>query len=266
MSDNKVDLFDNIKDLGFDNLAGVSIYVNNEVNKQSNIKVVKEFNPAEMLYDKKIECPVCNKEITVRTVKSRGVHLLSQDTDFMPIYSEPNPLLYDIWMCTCCGYTALPSRFNTIGYRNIALVKEKITARWKFNKTYPTVYTPEIAIEMYQMALLNALIIQAKDSEKAIICLKLSWLYRLINDKENEKKFQLQVQQGFIKALENEYFPVFGMDETCIEYLIGEIYRRLGDNTNALLWYGRVISSRQAKPKIKDLARDQKDVISRLQR
>jgi uncharacterized protein (DUF2225 family) len=121
------------------------------------------------------------------------------------------------------------------------------------------------AIETHQMALLNAVTIQAKDSDKAMICLKLSWLYRIKNDEQREKKFQQHAQLGFTKALESERFPVFGLDETSLEYLIGEIYRRLGDNSNALLWFSKVLSSREAKSKIKDMARNQKDAINKLQ-
>ena len=258
-------LFDNLKDLGFDNLENVSLYINRENTAQSNIKLVKNSSPADFLYDRKVVCPVCNKDIRIRSVKTSGIRIVSRDTDFMTIYGEPNPIFYDAWMCVCCGYTALSSRFNTINNKQITQVKQSITSKWKFNKIYPPVYTVENAIEMHQMALLNAVTIQARDSEKAMICLKLSWLYRMKNDEKNEKKFQYHAQLGFSKALEYERFPIFGLDENSLEYLIGELYRRQGDNTNALLWFSKVLGSRQAKSRIKDMARNQKEVIHNLQ-
>ena len=258
-------LFDNLKDLGFDNLEDVSLYINKENNSNSNVKLVNHASPADFVYERKVVCPVCNKDIRIKSVKTSGIRIVSRETDFMTIYNDPNPLFYDAWMCTCCGYTALQSRFNSINDKQIKLVKEKVTSKWSLKKAYPTVLTVDNAIEMHQMALLNAVTILARDSEKAMICLKLSWLYRLKNDEQNEKKFQYHSQLGFIKALEHERFPIFGLDETSLEYLIGEIYRRLGDNSNALLWFSRVLSSRQAKTKIKDMARNQKDAIHNLQ-
>lgn len=258
-------LFDNLKELGFDNLEKISLYVSRESAAQNNIKLVKNSSPADFLYDRKVVCPVCNKDIKIRAVKTSGIRVVSRDTDFMTVYGEPNPLFYDAWMCVLCGYTALSSRFNAITSKQISQVKQGITSRWKFNKTYPQVYTVANAIEMHQMALLNAVTIQARDSEKAMLCLKLSWLYRMKNDEQNEKKFQYHAQLGFTKALEYERFPIFGMDENSLEYLIGELHRRLGDNSNALLWFSKVLASREAKSKIKDMARNQKDVIHNLQ-
>jgi len=59
-----------------------------------------------------------------------------------------------------------------------------------------------------------------KDSEKAMICVKIAWLYRLKNDRENEKKFLYPALQGLIKAYEYELLPVAGMDGPSLEYLI----------------------------------------------
>lgn len=260
VEDNTYNLFDHLKDLGFDNLSEILLYEDKKDTK-SGMKTVKKTSPADYVYERKLTCPVCNTEIQIKAVKSSGVRVISRDTDFMTLYQEPNPSFYDAWLCSACGYTALSSRFNAINSRQISLVKRNITPQWKLNKTYPTVFTVDDAIEMHQMALLNAVAIGTKDSEKAMICLKLSWLCRIKNDPVNEKKFQVHAQQGLIRALEHEYFPVFGLDENTVEYLVGEIYRRLGDNTNALMWFSRVLSSRQAKSRIKDMARDQKDAI-----
>ena len=44
-------------------------------------------------------------------------------------------------------------------------------------------------------------------------------------------------------------------------YLIGELYRRTGNNEEALLWFGNVIISRNAPFRIKEKARDMKELI-----
>ncbi len=265
MAENNSGLFDNLKDLGFNDLNNISLYTNKDENTKSNIRFVKKSSPADFVYERKVVCPVCNKDIRIKSVKTSGIRVISRETDFMTIYDEPNPLFYDAWMCLRCGYTALSSKFNTITDKQITLVKQNITSKWNCNKSYPTVYTVDNAIEAHQMALLNTVTIQAKDSDKAMICLKLSWLYRIKHDEHGEKKFQQHALLGFINALENERFPVFGLDETSLEYLIGEIYRRLGDNSNALLWFSKVLGSREAKSRIKDMARNQKDTINKLQ-
>ncbi|WDU84426.1 DUF2225 domain-containing protein [Caloramator sp. Dgby_cultured_2] len=66
---------------------------------------------------------------------------------------------------------------------------------------------------------------------------------------------------GFKEAFEKESFPICNLDQHTLMYLIGEIARRLGKNDEALLWFGKVIVSRSVKPRIKDMAREQKELI-----
>ncbi|MCX7711299.1 MAG: DUF2225 domain-containing protein [Clostridia bacterium] len=256
------DLFNNLKSLGFDNLSEVDLY--KAETKQTEIKSVSRTSPADFLFDRKIECPCCGKQTTVRAVKSSGVRVISRDTDFMTYYQDPNPMLYDAWVCIFCGYAALSSKFSVISDRQIRLIKENITSKWTSSKKYPAVYDIDTAIEMHQLALLNCVVKMGKDSEKAYTCLKIAWLYRLKKDDANEFKFLLQAQKGFVLTLEKEVFPVVGLDEESMEYLIGELFRRLDSDSEALKWFSRVLCNPKAKAKIKDMARDQRDLINKL--
>lgn len=255
-------LFGNLTNFGFDNLGSISLYKKDE-NTQNNNKQCKtsESSPADSVFDRKVVCPVCDHKFTVRAVKTSSIRVLSRDTDFMMYYREPNPMFYDVWVCHQCGYAALSNKFNTILDKQKKLIKDNISNKWNCNKKYPDLYNEDIAIEMHQLALLNAVVKMARDSEKAMICLKLAWLYRLKKDTEREQTFLSQALKGFELAFGKEAFPIAGMDEATVKYLIGEIYRRVGDKSNALLWFSRVLSDRQAKPKVKDMARDQKDII-----
>ena len=253
--------FSNLKEYGFDNITDISIYQDEEEDtkrrKQSSTPSV-----TDSTYDKKLVCPVCNREITVKAVKSSSIRVLSKDSDFMVYYGEPNPMFYDAILCVYCGYAALSTRFKMVGDKQVKLIKENISYKWNFNKTYPQIYDADTAIELHQLALLNCIVKKARLSEKALTCLRLAWLYRLKKDKINENKFLYQALQGFMKALEKEVPPIAGLDESSVEYLIGELYRRLEDNKSAIIWFSRVLGNRKAKPKIKDMARDQKDAIN----
>jgi uncharacterized protein len=255
-------LFFGLADLGFDDLDNISLYNKTEKEKESEKQTnLRQSSPLDFVYERKAECPVCYKQISIPTVKTSGIRILSRDTDFMTYYQEPNPMFYEAWLCKSCGYAALSSRFETITGTQRKLVRDKISSKWKFNKSYPLLFDVETAIEIHQIALLNAVIKMGRDSEKALICLKIAWLYRLKNEPENEKKFLSQALTGFINTYEKESFPIAGMDEATIQYLIGELYRRLGDNSNALLWFGKTLIDRKAKDRIKNMARNQKDRI-----
>jgi uncharacterized protein (DUF2225 family) len=59
----------------------------------------------------------------------------------------------------------------------------------------------------------------------------------------------------------NEDFPIYGMDKFTTMYLIGELNRRTNNLSVANLWFSKIITSANAPQKIKDLARDQRDLI-----
>jgi uncharacterized protein (DUF2225 family) len=253
------DLFNNLKFLNLDGLSGIELYQSeqkNSIKKEQNRPATTDY-----LFDRKVICPVCSNHTNVRAVKSNGIRVISRDTDFMTHYEEPNPMLYDVWVCSSCGYAAISSRFNSITDKQAKLIQENITSKWDKNKKYPQVYNIDTALETHQLALLNAVVRMAKDSEKALICLKLAWLYRLKNDCPNENKFLSHAQEGFILALEKESPPIAGLNDESCEYLIGELHRRLGNNSEALKWFSKVLCNPKAKQKIKDMARDQKDLI-----
>ena len=254
-------LFDSLSNLGLGDLGSIPLYASAETPGQKAVEVTKQSTPEDYLFERKVECPVCYKQILIPSVKISGIRVLERDSDFMLYYGEPNPTFYEAWVCTACGYAALSSRFTALTDKQKKQIRDAISSRWNPDKTYPLLHTADIAIEKHQLALLNTVVKSGKDSEKAMICLKIAWLYRLKKDSPNELKFMDQALRGFIKALENEFAPIAGLDEPSLEYLIGELFRRLGDPSNALFWFSRVITNRLTKPRIKELARNQKDLI-----
>lgn len=261
---NTFDPFSNLKNLGFSDLGDLSLF-NDKSKDEKKQNVTSQPTTQDCIYERKVECPVCYNQISIRSVKTSCIRVLSKDSDFMQYYKDPNPMFYDAWVCLKCGYAALSSKFNIISEKQKKLIKENITTKLKPNRTYPAVYDIDTAIEMHQLALLNTTIKIGRDSEKAFICLKLAWLYRLKKDENTEYAFLFQALKGFLMAYENESPPIAGLDESSLEYLIGELYRKLDNDSCALKWFSKVLYNPNAKAKIKDMARDQKEYIRELQ-
>ena len=57
------------------------------------------------LYDKDIECPICNMEFTSKG-KDFKITINKRDPDFLSYYQGENPLKYSIFVCPNCGYAA----------------------------------------------------------------------------------------------------------------------------------------------------------------
>ena len=86
-------------------------------------------------------------------------------------------------------------------------------------------------------------------------------MYRILKDTKNEQIFLKESVGCFEKAYSEEDFPICGLTRDSITYLIGDIYRRIDKDKEALTWYSRAITTVGAASKIKELARNGRDLI-----
>ncbi len=223
-------------------------------------KTGKEFDITDYVFEKGYECPVCLKQFKANTVKSGKLKLESVDYDLRPIFTPIEPLLYEVIICNHCGYSAIKQNFLQITDRQGEFILKTITPEFK-PVNYPMHMELTMGIESFKLALLNTIVKKGKDGEKGYICLKLGWLYRIQGDKERELAFLHQAYEGLTSALPRERTPICGLDENTIIYLLATFCYRLGKFDEGLRHLGRLIVNRTASPRIKERARDLKDMI-----
>lgn len=255
-------LFDGLEVLGFQDLEKVELYKQEQEKALHREKaaIKKEISSLECLFDKSYTCPVCGHTFKERTIKKGKSRPVSSDSDLKPYYEPIDPMYYDIVLCPSCGYAALTSSFGKLGYTQSKWIREEITPKFKYRE-YPEVYDADTAIERYKLALLNTIAKKAKDGEKAYICMKIAWLYRDKQDPEKELIFIEHAYTGFKHAYANESFPICGIDENTMTYLIGEFARKLGYLEEAIRWIGTVILAKNVNQRLKDRAIDLKEQI-----
>ena len=215
-----------------------------------------------LVFIKELNCPVCGKVFSLSVSKNSYARVKRRDADFYLEYEKINPYFYDVWLCTECGYATLKKDFENIKKSNIEIIRQTISKRWVVRK-YPELYDIDIAIERYKMALLNYCAMSSKDSQQGYVCLKLSWMYRIKGDTNSERSFQQRALNSFEYAYLREGFPVYGMDKSTVQYLIGELNRRLEKTEDAMSWFSEVIMSREASVSLKEKTRGQKEEIRR---
>lgn len=274
------DLFSGLESLGLGSLEGMSIY-DEEKKAATNTKgqaAVHEVTEEELLLDRTFKCPVCDNQFKSKTVKTGKVRLVSQDTDLRPKYTPFDALKYDAVACPKCGYAAVARFFNVMTTPQAKLIKEKISVGFKGIDNEKATYSYEDAIERHKLALVNAVVKKARISERAYTCMRLGWLYRGMAEalpkdtpnyettiqslKAQENEFIKNAYEGFSAALSKEDFPICGMDENTLVYLVADLARRSGKYDIALKLLSEVITSRSAKSALKDKARDLKEIIS----
>lgn len=264
-------LLSGLESFGLGGLEGMNLF--EEEKKKEEGKPVVELTEKDYLLDKSMQCPLCDADFKARMVKGGKAKLIKTDLDLRPIYQELDIAKYDVVMCPYCGYTALSRYFPTLLGVQAKRIKEQISSKFKATKDYPETFTYDQAIERYKMALVNAIVKGAKASEKAYICLKASWICRGKGDeignthadyaktKAMEAEFTKNAYDGFVAAVQNENFPMCGMDETTINYLIAVLGIKTDHIDVAQKMIATILQSPNANPRMKDRARDLKEIV-----
>lgn len=239
---------------------------------------------AEFILEKSMRCPVCDRVFKTLQPKSGRVKRLESDPDLRPRCEGIDIMKYNVCCCPGCGYTALSSAkyFETINPVQKKSIEEKVCKNFNPD-SIADAYKPDTkewdydtAIALHRLSLYNAVVKGAKTSERAYNCLVLSWLLRgkaeemekdpeaqdeVAAIKNQEAEYYKQAYEGLTKAVSTENFPIAGMDQTTLDYLLATMAYHYGDMNTASKLLASIITSPATSPKIKDKARDLKDEI-----
>lgn len=156
-----------------------------------------------VLYDKTITCLHCDEEFKSKAAKNSSIRLEKTDEDGCNYYTgKANPYLYQIFACPHCGFVFTSSFF--IRSRDKKAIKNGFIDKLSLIENYCGERTVEEAIEVWKLGLVTAQISNQKTESMSGISLRISWLYRYLNDDKNEMIFLKMARDGYIKAYKNE--------------------------------------------------------------
>lgn len=232
----------------------------------------------EYIFNKKYSCPVCDTDFEVPTLKTAKARMVGQDYDLRPKFAEIEPLKYDVICCPRCRFAVLTKCYKplvTMQKRNVCdsfELKAQEVPKQKEDLTY----SYDDAIELYKIALMCSKVLNLYNGEKAYICLHMAWLLRSKRDyceehessantieaiKQDEQRLLSVALDGFQKARSKESFPIVGMDESVVDYLIAALAVETRKTNIAKRYISELLLSKKASQRIKDKARMLKDLI-----
>lgn len=270
-------LLSGLEALGLGGVSKMDVYEDVEEKAKSGkteAAAVHEKTEDEYLFEKTYTCPVCDHEFKCSTVRAGKAKLIGTDSDLRPKYQGIDPLKYDAVVCPRCGYAALTRFFATITIPQAKLVREQIASKFKAKLKQDGVFSYDDAILFHRLALASAVVKRSKLSERAYTCLKTAWLLRAKQEdtatpaaeKETlhtqELEFLKNAYEGFVEAMSKEDYPICGMDEMTMDCLLADIGRRIGHYEEAGRLISKVIVSRTAPERIKNKAREIKELIT----
>lgn len=227
------------------------------------------------LLDKAIRCTVCDKVFKAKMVKSGRLKRLESDMDLRPRYDGIDTLKYSVVSCPYCGYTAINRYFEHLSSMQVKMIKEQVCSKFKPDGSVePTLIDYDTAIERYKLSLFNTIAKKGKTSEKAYTCLNLAWLLRgkaetldqsaqqeIKECKEQEEAFYAQAFEGLTKSVSTETYPICGMDECTMDYLLATMAYHYRKYDMASKCISRIMQSATASKKMKDRAYELKEQI-----
>lgn len=270
-------LLSGLAGLGLGNLENAQIYEEPKEEKKEDKQEAKvEVAEKDLILNRNFECPVCGSKFSSKVMKTGKAKLLQTDRDLRPVYEGIDAQKYDAILCPKCGFSAMSRYFKPLTAGQRKLIKENISAKVKLHVYQGETYSYEEAMERYKLTLACSVVKQARASEKAYVCLKSAWVLRgwqeeLKKEDGNQEKIQALLQEeneylknameGFITAKETEDFPVCGMDEITVDFLIAQLAFRFGKFEIASKLVASILTSVSANSRIKEKARELKDEL-----
>jgi uncharacterized protein (DUF2225 family) len=180
-----------------------------------------------------LSCPICGNSFRSQAVVSTNA-FGGKRTDFHERAAGTQPLAYLIHMCSFCGYSGVERDFT--GDAEVSpLLKEHV-----WNELAPKAPAAASGSEKYEAAAKVAEWQGLEPRHIADLLLRAAWCCVDEEDIEAERYFRSHAARMFERALAS-YDGVAQDERAILTYLVGELWRRVGDLVLARDWFDRVV-------------------------
>ncbi len=201
-------------------------------------------------------CPVCDTHFQSRSVASTN-SFGGKRTDFHERAAGAQPLPHLVHSCISCGYTGVAQSFvegTEVSPQVRAMVLTQLTPRL-------AVHGLDTPSERYEAAARVADWRGEHPRHVADLLLRAAWCCVDDGDHEGERFFRRSAATRFEEALAMPG-TVPEAERAVLTYLIGELWRRVGDARLAATWFDRVMSEiidAEEQAWVLDAAQQQRD-------
>ena len=181
-----------------------------------------------------LTCPVCENLFRSQTVVATNA-FGGKRTDFHERAAGMQPLPYFVHMCANCGYSGVERDFSD----DVSVDSDIQTRVWRELAPALRHELPSASLK-YEHAAKVAGWTKSDPRYLADLYLRAAWCCVDERDSEAERFFRRKAAWNFADALEM-YDSVAREDRAVLTYLVGELWRRIGDAARAQQWFDRVL-------------------------
>lgn len=212
-----------------------------------------------------LQCPVCETRFRSQAVVSTN-SFGGKRTDFHERAAGTQPLPYLVHMCQNCGYTGAERDFTDEADLT-PLVREHVWTELapQFAQVAVAIGSPTrlpiAGSAKYEAAAKVAEWQDLEPRQVADLLLRAAWCCVDEGDIEAERFFRRKAAWAFASALDG-FDGVAREERAVLTYLVGELWRRVGDRTQAWEWFDRVageVIDGSTQQWVMDAARQQRE-------
>lgn len=197
-------------------------------------------------------CPVCTEEFKSQSVVSTN-SFGGKRTDFHERAAGTQPLPYLVHVCPGCGYAGGERDFkdDVLDSHARSMLRERFDAMPK----------SQSGSEKYERAALVAVALDQEPRHVGDLWLRAAWCAVDEGDHEAERFYRRKAAWAIEEAL-TPFGGVAQEERAILTYLVGELYRRIGDRRRATHFFDEVeieIVDRSTQQWVLDAARQQRD-------
>jgi uncharacterized protein (DUF2225 family) len=216
------------------------------------------------LWKKKLTCPFCGLEFETLRLRQGAIRVKEKWTDFGSLYEGTSPTLYAITVCQHCLVAARNDEFDKLNPAYEPKLME-FSKRARAQSAKPDLFgADELSVEQslrrHDLAIAcHKLRAHGEAGELAGLWLHIVWIHRVNGNVDAERKALEQAVAAYQQFYEKGSKLPEKLGEPGVVYLIGELYRRLGDYRQARTYFARALSSKElgAYPNVEGLLREQ---------
>lgn len=181
-----------------------------------------------------MRCPACAAD--VQLTKLRQVpRCVRRATDFREVYSDSAPWYeYQVHLCELCGFAGTEQLYRECSGPNFglaAVLESELGWNLEYAKRSP--------VERYYHAVHVAKLIDETELVIGHIALTGAWCAMAAGDSESEVYFRREAVDAYANALD-EFDLVPREERAGLAYMIGELWRRVGEPDLANHWFRSV--------------------------
>lgn len=220
----------------------------------------------KFLFDKRISCPICEKDFSIYQIRRSKLKLIENRRDFRKVYEGFDESWYDIWVCPHCHYANFHYEFFKVSglqklnlKQTLLLVDHQTGKREMLKKNYGQVF------QDYYLALACKTVMKSSSYEMARLWLRLAWLYQDCNHNEMYKMAYSQARQYYCDGWLNTTRSMDIGEEQKLCVLIGELYLAEKDYNNAKKYFFMGIKNKVGNKAMNIIARNRLEDVKELE-